>query len=105
MSSMRRFTAAAAVSVGVAGVLPAAGAASAAPADAGKPATTSKVEAARVDRVPAPRLHWVNCYTGLQCATAKLPLDYDHLRRRHPAVRVGDPAAVGSGRQAAAAAA
>jgi pimeloyl-ACP methyl ester carboxylesterase len=38
---------------------------------------TSPVEAKRVDRVPAPKLDWYECYEYAQCATAKLPLDYD----------------------------
>jgi pimeloyl-ACP methyl ester carboxylesterase len=38
---------------------------------------TSKVEAKRVDRVPTPKLGWYNCDVAMQCATVKLPLDYD----------------------------
>jgi pimeloyl-ACP methyl ester carboxylesterase len=47
----------------------------AAPAPA--PDKTSPAEAARVDRVPAPKLDWYTCFDMVQCATAKLPLDYD----------------------------
>jgi pimeloyl-ACP methyl ester carboxylesterase len=43
--------------------------------------TTSAREARRVDRVPTPKIHWVDCgpffRPGAQCATVKLPLDYD----------------------------
>jgi len=39
---------------------------------------TSTTEARRVDRVPTPKLAWYDCYdTGAQCATVRLPLDYD----------------------------
>ncbi|SDT02026.1 TAP-like protein [Microlunatus soli] len=40
---------------------------------------TSAKEAKRVDSVPTPRLNWYPCndYDGAQCATVKLPLDYD----------------------------
>jgi hypothetical protein len=39
------------------------------------------------DRVPVvPDLHWVGCDEGLQCATAKVPLDYDHPGGRHISV-------------------
>ncbi|MEU7908909.1 alpha/beta hydrolase [Actinoplanes sp. NPDC049118] len=38
---------------------------------------TSEQEAERVDRVPTPALRWYNCYGPAQCATARLPLDYD----------------------------
>jgi pimeloyl-ACP methyl ester carboxylesterase len=52
----------------------AAGPASAAP----RSATATAVEARRVDRVETPKLHWYKCYDIAQCATAKVPLDYDH---------------------------
>lgn len=39
---------------------------------------TSPVEARRVDRVPTPRLGWYRCYDYAECATVRLPLDYDH---------------------------
>ena len=54
-----------------------------APTAAGAASTsrTSAKEATRVDRVKTPRLDWYDCsaYFGerTQCATAKLPLDYD----------------------------
>jgi len=38
---------------------------------------TSAVEAKRVDSVPTPKLGWYNCYQIAQCATVKLPMDYD----------------------------
>ncbi|TDC31762.1 alpha/beta hydrolase [Micromonospora sp. 15K316] len=49
----------------------------------GRPATTdrtSPVEARRVDRVPTPQLDWYSCYDYAECATVRLPLDYDHPR-------------------------
>ena len=56
-----------------------------APAQAALPApvaaaasdVTAAREAARVDRVPTPRLGWYDCYQGAQCATVDLPRDYD----------------------------
>ena len=54
---------------------------SAAPARAD---TTKRSEARRVDRVPTPRPKWFDCsnYFGprTQCATVRLPLDYDRPR-------------------------
>ena len=38
---------------------------------------TSQQEAERVDRVPTPDLKWYACYGRAQCATVRLPLDYD----------------------------
>src|SRR4051812_24561891 len=38
---------------------------------------TSAVEQRRVDSVPAPALAWAPCRDAAECATAKLPLDYD----------------------------
>jgi pimeloyl-ACP methyl ester carboxylesterase len=38
---------------------------------------TSAVEAQRVDRVPTPKLDWYSCYEIAECATVRLPLDYD----------------------------
>jgi len=40
-------------------------------------ARTSDLERRRVDSVRTPALHWYPCYTWGQCATAKVPLDYD----------------------------
>lgn len=40
-------------------------------------AVTSQREAERVDRVPTPKLRWYACRGGAQCATVRLPLDYD----------------------------
>ncbi|MCW3813162.1 alpha/beta hydrolase [Micromonospora sp. DR5-3] len=39
---------------------------------------TSAVEARRVDRVPTPKLGWYACYGYAECATVRLPLDYDN---------------------------
>ncbi len=39
---------------------------------------TSAAEARRVDRVPTPKLDWYNCYDYAECATVRLPLDYDN---------------------------
>jgi pimeloyl-ACP methyl ester carboxylesterase len=67
------------LSVGLAGsLLAGAAVAPAAPAVAA-PATdvTSQQEAERVDRVPTPDLGWFACYGRGQCATVRLPLDYD----------------------------
>lgn len=52
------------------------GALAASPASSGI-STTSPLEARRVDRVPTPQLRWRPCADGLQCATVRLPLDYD----------------------------
>ncbi|GGN52558.1 peptidase [Actinoplanes lobatus] len=49
------------------------GAASAAP----KSATTSAAEKRRLDRLPTPKLGWYKCYQIAECATVKVPLDYD----------------------------
>jgi len=38
---------------------------------------TSQQEAERVDRVATPDLNWYACYGRAQCATVRLPLDYD----------------------------
>jgi len=38
---------------------------------------TSVLEARRVDRVPTPKLGWYSCYGNAECATTRLPLDYD----------------------------
>jgi pimeloyl-ACP methyl ester carboxylesterase len=39
--------------------------------------STSPAEAKRVDSVPTPKLNWYRCYDYAQCATVKLPMDYD----------------------------
>jgi pimeloyl-ACP methyl ester carboxylesterase len=39
---------------------------------------TTPTEANRVDSVPTPKLGWYTCYDYAQCATVKLPMDYDH---------------------------
>ncbi|WP_207934356.1 alpha/beta hydrolase [Actinomadura sp. KC06] len=54
-------------------------------ADPGAPAvraapagdTTSPAEKKRVDGVPTPKPDWYPCYGGAECATVRLPLDYD----------------------------
>ncbi|HEX8630960.1 MAG TPA: alpha/beta fold hydrolase, partial [Catenuloplanes sp.] len=46
-------------------------------ADPRTPDRTSAVEAARVDRVPTPKLSWKTCFSYAQCATVRVPLDYD----------------------------
>ncbi|MEV2241674.1 alpha/beta hydrolase [Micromonospora sp. NPDC049891] len=38
---------------------------------------TSIAERLRVDRVPTPKLDWYRCYDYAECATVRLPLDYD----------------------------
>jgi pimeloyl-ACP methyl ester carboxylesterase len=49
------------------------------PAAVAGPASTrtGSLEARRVDAVPTPKLGWYSCYGWAQCATAKVPLDYD----------------------------
>jgi pimeloyl-ACP methyl ester carboxylesterase len=42
-----------------------------------KPATTSAKERKRVDSVKTPKLGWYKCYERAECATVRLPLDYD----------------------------
>jgi pimeloyl-ACP methyl ester carboxylesterase len=62
------------------GVVVPAQAAPKAPAFAAKPPPpdrTSVLEARRVDRVPTPKLGWYPCYGNAECATTRLPLDYD----------------------------
>ena len=41
---------------------------------------TSAAEAHRVDQVPTPKLGWYPCYQIAECATVRLPLDYDQPR-------------------------
>ncbi|WP_119727069.1 alpha/beta hydrolase [Thermomonospora amylolytica] len=62
---------------------------------------TSPAEKKRVDRVPAPKLGWYECYEGAECATVRLPLDYDNpkgatteiavlrVKARNPKKRIG----------------
>jgi pimeloyl-ACP methyl ester carboxylesterase len=40
-------------------------------------ATTSAKERKRVDSVKTPKLNWYKCYGWAECATARVPLDYD----------------------------
>jgi pimeloyl-ACP methyl ester carboxylesterase len=47
---------------------------SAAPVSADR---TSRTESRRVDAVPTPELGWYKCYEIAECATTRLPLDYD----------------------------
>jgi len=76
-----RLLAAGAAGLALAGaiVAPAPAAASAARTSATSvaPARTSETERRRVDSVRTPALHWYSCYSWGQCATAKVPLDYD----------------------------
>ncbi|MGE9808564.1 alpha/beta hydrolase [Janibacter sp. G1551] len=51
-------------------------AATASTAAAGTAAPTTS-ESAKLDRVPVPDLAWFNCYRTAQCATVRVPLDYD----------------------------
>ncbi|GAA1605115.1 alpha/beta fold hydrolase [Actinoplanes couchii] len=44
---------------------------------AGKTATTSAAERRRLDKLPTPKLGWYKCYGTAECATVKVPLDYD----------------------------
>ncbi|MFI0411163.1 alpha/beta hydrolase [Actinomadura sp. 3N508] len=39
--------------------------------------TTSPAEKKRVDSVPTPKLGWYPCYGSAECATVRVPLDYD----------------------------
>ena len=41
---------------------------------------TNPAESRRVDRVPTPKLGWYKCYDYAECATVRLPLDYDKPR-------------------------
>jgi pimeloyl-ACP methyl ester carboxylesterase len=64
-------------------------------------ATTSAREKKRVDSVPTPKLAWYGCFGGAQCATVRLPLDYDQpkgattelavvrIKAKDPAHRIG----------------
>ncbi|MFI2710387.1 alpha/beta hydrolase [Micromonospora sp. NPDC018662] len=67
---------------GIAGILLAGSAVSpAVAAPTPQPTTydrTSAAEARRVDRVPTPKLDWYACYDYAECATVRLPLDYDN---------------------------
>ncbi|MFI5890354.1 alpha/beta hydrolase [Actinoplanes sp. NPDC051513] len=73
-----RLLAAGAASLALAGAMIIAPApASAATAPAASAARTSAAERRRVDAVATPKLHWYACYGWGECATAKVPLDYD----------------------------
>ncbi len=68
------------IGAGPAGAAPAPAAAPpAAPlaAPVAKPDKTSAAEARRVDRVKAPKPDWYSCFDYAECATVRLPLDYD----------------------------
>jgi pimeloyl-ACP methyl ester carboxylesterase len=41
-------------------------------------AKTSALEARRVDSVKTPKLGWYSCYGAGECATVKVPMDYDN---------------------------
>ncbi|GAA2637211.1 alpha/beta fold hydrolase [Paractinoplanes durhamensis] len=78
MSLTTRLLAAGAAGLALAGALIAPAPVAAAPA--GSAVTwdrTGAVESRRVDAVPTPTLRWYSCYGWGQCATAKVPLDYD----------------------------
>jgi pimeloyl-ACP methyl ester carboxylesterase len=64
----------------LAGALLAAGATVPAVAAPARTDRTSTIESRRVDRVPTPKLGWYKCYDYAECATVKLPLDYDQPR-------------------------
>ena len=68
-----RLLAAGAAALALAGTLIAPASALAAPTAA----TTSALERRRVDSVATPKLGWYSCYSWAQCATVKVPLDYD----------------------------
>jgi pimeloyl-ACP methyl ester carboxylesterase len=76
MSLTSRLLATAAAGLALAGTLIAPAPASAAPS--GGYAVTSATERRRVDSVKTPKLNWYGCYDWGQCATAKVPLDYDN---------------------------
>ncbi|RFS84938.1 alpha/beta hydrolase [Actinomadura spongiicola] len=62
---------------------------------------TSAVEKKRVDGVPTPKLGWYECFGSAECATVRLPLDYDspkgatteiavaRVKARDPKKRIG----------------
>jgi pimeloyl-ACP methyl ester carboxylesterase len=82
MSLTTRLLAAGAAGLALAGALVNPASASAAPkatsaATSGSYARTSATERRRVDSVKTPKLNWFSCYSWGQCATAKVPLDYD----------------------------
>ncbi|MEU6037001.1 alpha/beta hydrolase [Actinomadura sp. NPDC047616] len=63
--------------------------------------TTSGIEKKRVDSVPTPKLGWYKCFDIAECATLRLPLDYDkpkgatteiavlRVKARNPKKRMG----------------
>jgi pimeloyl-ACP methyl ester carboxylesterase len=61
----------------LAGILLSAGAVAPGSAAPAAPDRTSRTESERVDAVPTPRLGWHACHEIAECATARLPLDYD----------------------------
>ena len=87
MSLTTRLLAAGAAGLALAGalVVPSSAAAAgkaASVAASGSSAHTSATERRRVDSVRTPKLHWFSCYSWGQCATAKVPLDYDQPHGR-----------------------
>jgi pimeloyl-ACP methyl ester carboxylesterase len=77
-----RLLAAGAASLALAGAMiiapsPASAAAEVPAASASASARTSAAERRRVDAVATPKLRWYSCYGWGECATAKVPLDYD----------------------------
>ncbi|RKS71798.1 TAP-like protein [Actinomadura pelletieri DSM 43383] len=94
-----------AVAVAGAALVPAAAATALAEPGAPAPAAagdrTSAAEKKRVDGVPTPKLGWYECFGSAECATVRLPLDYDspkgatteiavaRLKARDPEKRIG----------------
>jgi pimeloyl-ACP methyl ester carboxylesterase len=61
------------------------------------PAAAAPVGAAAAAAPTVPRLRWADCGDGFQCATAKVPLDYDHPTAQRISLSLirlpaGDPA-------------
>jgi pimeloyl-ACP methyl ester carboxylesterase len=52
----------------------------AAPTATAGPTSPLATPAAAAAAPPIPELHWSDCGEGFQCATARVPLDYDHPR-------------------------
>ena len=50
------------------------------PAAAAGPSSSPTLAAATVSAPPVPQLDWTDCGEGFQCATARVPLDYDRPR-------------------------
>jgi pimeloyl-ACP methyl ester carboxylesterase len=73
----RRLAAGVAIALG----LGLAGAGLTAPTTASGASSTSRVEKRRVDKVKTPKLNWFECAgPGIECATTRVPRDYDQPR-------------------------